>query len=310
VRPLLSIWRNDVVDYCAANQLEVLHDPSNADTIFFRNQLRHELLPLLESYAPGFKTRLQHSAELIRADYALIETLSADAWRRCLSRRGANFLGFDRSALLAEPRALQRGLLRRALGELRPQQRDLDFDAVEHALKLIRLGSSAPQDWTAGLYVLIEGGTFWIADWQAELPVAWPQASAQPVHIEAPTHLELNSGWRLSLDEVDAEGLQPRAKQNQDNYQAWLDFDASGDELLLRRPRRGDHFQPLGLSSGSMKLSDFFINEKLPRRARAGWPLLCKGEEIIWVPGYRLAQPVRLQAASRRALHVQLARAG
>jgi tRNA(Ile)-lysidine synthase len=310
VRPLLGFGRNEVVDYCTANQLDVLHDVSNADTTFFRNRLRHDLLPLLETYAPGFRTRLQHSAELISADYALIETLSADAWRRCLSRRGANYLAFDRSTLLAEPLALQRGILRRALGELRPQQRDLDFESVERALKLIRVDPGAPQDWTAGLCVLNEGGVFWIADWQAELPVDWPQAPARAVHIEAPTRLELNSGWRLSLDEVDATGLQPRAEQNQDNYQAWLDFDASGDELLLRRPRRGNRFQPLGLSRGSIKLSDFFINEKLPRRARAAWPLLCNGEQIIWVPGYRLAQPVRLQAGSRRALHVQLARAG
>jgi len=35
------------------------------------------------------------------------------------------------------------------------------------------------------------------------------------------------------------------------------------------------------------KLSDFFINEKLPPRARGRWPLLCAGEKIIWVPGFR-----------------------
>ncbi len=310
VRPLLGIWRGEVMDYCAANKLKVLHDPSNTDTLFFRNRLRHELLPLLESYAPGFKTRLHHSAELISADYALIEKLAGDAWKRCLSQRGAKYLAFQRAALLAEPLALQRGLLRRALGELHPQQRDLDFEAIERALEFVRTGASAPQDWVAGLYVLIEDNTMWIANWQAELPVDWPQAPAQPVHIEAPARLELNSGWRLALDEVEPAGLQSRAELNDDKYQAWLDLDATSDDLLLRCPRAGDRFQPLGLARGSIKLSDFFINEKLPRRARAGWPLLCKGEQVIWVPGYRLAHAARLQAGSRRALHVRLARAG
>ncbi len=308
VRPLLGIWRGEVLDYCSANKLKVLHDPSNTETRFFRNRLRHELLPLLESYAPGFKTRLHHSAELISADYALIEKLAGDAWKRCLSQRGAKYLAFQRAALLAEPPALQRGLLRRALGVLLPQQRDLDFDAIERVLELVRIGAAGPQDWVAGLYVLIEDNTMWIADWQAELPVDWPQAPAQPMHIEAPARLELNSGWRLALNEVEPAGLQSRAERNDDKFQAWLDFDATGEELFLRRPRAGDRFQPLGMERGSLKLSDFFVNQKVPRRARAAWPLLCRGDEILWVSGHRLAHSVRLQAGTKHALHVQLAR--
>ena len=34
-----------------------------------------------------------------------------------------------------------------------------------------------------------------------------------------------------------------------------------------------------------MKISDFMINQKIPQRARAGWPLVCYGDEIVWVTG-------------------------
>jgi tRNA(Ile)-lysidine synthase len=55
-----------------------------------------------------------------------------------------------------------------------------------------------------------------------------------------------------------------------------------------------------------MKLSDFMVNSKMPAPARAGWPLLCKGEEILWVPGYQIAEPFRLKAQGTSALYVQV----
>jgi tRNA(Ile)-lysidine synthase len=85
-----------------------------------------------------------------------------------------------------------------------------------------------------------------------------------------------------------------------------MDADAVGEQLLLRRPLPGDRFQPLGMDSGSQKLSDFFTNEKMAARARVTWPLLFFGSQLAWVPGYRLAHPFRLRANSRRALHAQL----
>lgn len=308
VRPLLEISRQEILEYCTANNLQPLYDSSNDDAAYFRNRLRHELLPLLESYAPGFKTRLVHSADLLAADHALIETLTEHAWRRCLARRGVGFLQFDRPALSKEPLALQRGVLRRAVAELRPHTRNVDFAAIQRAVDLLQDGlSPAPRDWIAGLYLLVEDEELWIADWEADLPVAWPQASEQAIHLEIPVNIELNAEWWLQISEVQNQNYQD-ALTNQDKFQAWLDRDQVGEELILRRLKPGDRFQPLGMQERTLKLSDFFINEKVPRRARAAWPLLCKGQEIVWVPGYRLAHPYRLQDRSARALHVQLAR--
>ncbi|MEX2143917.1 MAG: tRNA lysidine(34) synthetase TilS [Anaerolineales bacterium] len=305
VRPLLATWRQDILEFCQAKGLQPLHDPSNQDPTYFRNRLRQELVPQMEGLAPGFKKRLAHSAELLAADYAALEDMAEEAWRRWLLARGSDYLHLNRSSFLAEPLAMQRALLRRALAELRPEQRDLDFAGVLRALELIKKKDrSAPEDWLAGLYLLIEGEQLWIAGWEAELPVKWPQAPASAVSFKAPAELALNSGWRLVA------GIQQpgrlSAAQNGDEYQAQLDLDQMSEQLVLRRPRPGDRFQPLGMETGSIKLADFFINEKLPRRARAAWPLVCRGEEIVWVPGYRLAHPYRLQANSRQVMRLTL----
>ncbi len=305
VRPLLGTWRREILEYCTAHGLEPVLDPSNQDTTFFRNRLRHGLVPQLESQAPGFKRRLTQSAELLAADYEVLASVAEQAWDRCLAAGGEGYLHFDRPAFLAEPLALQRTLLRRALAELRPLQRDLDFSGVQRALELIKdANKTTPADWLAGLFVLVEGNDAWIADWAATLPARWPQAPERAIHLEVPLELVLNSGWQLLGRERHSRGLDDW--EQADPFQARLDLDKIGEELILRRPKRGDRFQPLGLERGSLKLSDFFTNEKLPRRARAGWPLVCRGEEIVWVPGYRLAHPYRLRTDSKRVLHLSL----
>ena len=51
---------------------------------------------------------------------------------------------------------------------------------------------------------------------------------------------------------------------------------------------------PLG-SSGTRKLSDFFIDIKLPRRDRARCPVVVSGEDVVWVVGHRLDDRFKLE---------------
>ncbi len=55
-RPLLDVTHEQTVAYCAAQGWQPREDSSNADTRFLRNRIRHELLPLLETYNPASAT--------------------------------------------------------------------------------------------------------------------------------------------------------------------------------------------------------------------------------------------------------------
>jgi tRNA(Ile)-lysidine synthase len=58
VRPLLRVWREATIAYCAALGLQPLDDPSNADPRFLRSRVRHEVIPALEAVFPGARRRL------------------------------------------------------------------------------------------------------------------------------------------------------------------------------------------------------------------------------------------------------------
>jgi tRNA(Ile)-lysidine synthase len=310
VRPLLGVWRSEVLTYCEERGLKPLIDPSNLDRTFFRNRLRHELIPFLEGYNPSVREVVWRTAHVLAGEAEILEEVVQKAWGRCGAAAGPGYVSFDLPALQAEPVPVQRHLFRQAIATLRPGLRDIGFEAVERALRFLAdPARSAQIDLIAGLRLVFEPGRLWVADWESVLPLAglpkMPVGAELP--IEVPGVLCLQEGWILfseALSDVET-GLQ-QAETNLDLYQAWVNLDSLAAPMTLRTRREGDRFQPLGMAESSMKLSDFMINVKIPRRSRHTWPLVCSGGEIVWVPGYRVGHAFRLTQSTRRAVYLCL----
>jgi tRNA(Ile)-lysidine synthase len=67
IRPLLPLTRAEVLVYLELHGLPWREDATNRDRAFARNWVRAEVLPLLESRAPGVKERLALIAAKVRA---------------------------------------------------------------------------------------------------------------------------------------------------------------------------------------------------------------------------------------------------
>jgi len=303
VRPLLSLWRSETESYCHDHGLQPHFDPSNADQTYFRNRLRLTLIPELEAYNPRFKKTLLRSARALQGDYAALEEMLDKAWQDCLTERGAGFMAFDREKLADVSLGLRRNLIRRAAELLRPDSRDLGFEALERAAVFAEAPGGKQVDLVNGLYLFWESGKLYLAAYEADLPFSqWPQVSGQCSVIS--NQCELGGGWVLKVEECPLNT--EHCPLNTDNWTAWLDADLTGSRLQVRPRRAADRFQPLGMEGQSIKLSDFFVNVKLPKRARAHWPLLCVGDEIAWVPGFRLAHSFRVTEKTKRVLRLTL----
>ena len=70
VRPLLDVWREETIVYCASHGLRPRHDPSNASIDFFRNRLRHLLIPALEMYNPRLREVIWRTSRSLAGDLA------------------------------------------------------------------------------------------------------------------------------------------------------------------------------------------------------------------------------------------------
>jgi len=347
VRPLLGASRQDIEVYCAENALEPRFDPSNEDVTFYRNRLRHELLPLLEGYNPAIRKLLAHTAEVMAGDGEVLRTSLEVAWQRVTLHSGPGEVSFDLPKWRELKVGLQRATLREAIHVLRHELRDVNWEHVERAVWLAREGRTGQSATLPGglalqigyrsLRVAVESRGVGGAESRgvggvAEIDGGEPR-TPEALLLKAPGVTPLAGGWRVivrmeegfhpgSPTTVVADGVSEVAVKFQPSesrilcgvggkvgrWEAWLDAEAVGARLVLRPRWPGDRFQPRGLGGHTMKLNEFMINEKVPRDVRAGWPLLEGEYGLAWVCGLRVDERAAARPDSQRVWHVRFVR--
>jgi tRNA(Ile)-lysidine synthase len=196
---------------------------------------------------------------------------------------------------------------------IHPEEQDISFATLERAANFIADASQRGRmNLPRGLHLLLEGTLIYIIAGDVTLPIErWPQLpeDVDIFPLAIPGQVMLSGGWKLNCERWNMASLAlEQARTNEDPFQVWLDAKGISNALELRGRQEGDRFEPLGMDGHEVKISDFFINVKLPLRARDRWPLLCMGEKVIWVPGYRPAHSFRLTEASRQALYFSMTR--
>ena len=111
VRPLLDLSRDELESYARASGLTWLSDPSNEDSGFDRNYLRHKVIPVLRERWPEASRRLARSAELSGDAQALLEDLAVSDLEAVAAVNPAR-IRLDALAELSDRR--RRNLLRHA----------------------------------------------------------------------------------------------------------------------------------------------------------------------------------------------------
>ncbi|MEI2688870.1 MAG: tRNA lysidine(34) synthetase TilS [Anaerolineae bacterium] len=310
IRPLLFTSRSAILAYCQQHALEPRFDRSNEDTTFFRNRLRHELLPLLEGYNPQIRRILGHTAALLADDYELLAGDLLAAWPTALAEESEQRLVFDLGAWRALPTALQRGLLREAIQRLRASLRNVSYIHVDNAAWLLREGQAGDRmTLPAGLEIALSYDRFVVGGAGVELPIAGlPQLAteSQPLALPGVTPLP---PWQVECTVLTPAELPPHWQANGDRWQAWLDVDVLGPTPALRVGQPGDRFQPLGMAGHSKLLAELFTNAKIPAAARQRWPVLIAATgDIGWVCGLRIDQRAQVTTATQHILHLSLRR--
>lgn len=302
IRPLLTVPRAEIERYCAEQGLEPRFDRSNLDTTYFRNRLRYELLPLLETYNPNVRRRLRHTAEVVAADYALLEQARDRAWEEAVLEETEQVISFDRAVWRNLHLSLRRSLVREATYRLRPELRDVSFIHVDSAVRVAQEGDTGAQATLPGGLMLTVGyGRLTLADAGyeplAEGPVL-PAGTEVAVSLPGVTPLP-GSEWALEARLLD-EWASGEVEANPDRWTAFLDASALAAPVILRTRRSGDRFRAQGMGGHAPRLTDWMVNAKIRRPWRDRLPLLVAGREIVWVCGWRVAETAVIGPSTRQ----------
>lgn len=308
IRPLIRATRADIEDYLRRRGLPALRDPTNADSSFLRNRIRHQLIPLLErDFQPETRVVLRRTAEILREEEDWIESLLQTLLKRVVVAYQTGRLTLGADALRELPLAAQRRVVRAALRLIQKDLQRIGFAHIEQILDLARRRTVAgPLHLPANIRVRRQGDHVLMIRDNAVLAHE-PQGETvgdyayDVVGCGVLTIRETGDSVVLSEIERDAATDWSAASP----LTAFLDGETVEFPVTVRNFRPGDRFAPLG-AGGTQKLKKFFIDHKVPRDQRRRCPLLVSRGRILWVAGHRIDHRARLSPLTRRVLKAEI----
>lgn len=282
IRPALDLSRAALRTWAASQGVRWREDTSNLDPAFARNRLRRDLLPALEQdWNPGLKPLLAQTAELAREDNACLDASAAALAQQLFAAGPYESWLLPVPALLAQPLALQRRLVRLAVERIRGDLRRLDYEHVKRVLALARSPEGDGRLQVPGVDVLRSFSWLRFAPWPSRAPA--DRNWRIPLHFEAEIPLP-GEPCRLELKLVP--GSPEACAYNIETD--WLDVSAiSLEELELRNWRPGDVFHRPGRTPEKVKL--LFQQGRIPLWDRRNWPIVTRKDEIVWSLGLGVA---------------------
>jgi len=306
IRPLLEIPRAEIEAYCLEHGLKPRFDRSNLDTTYYRNRLRHELIPCLESYNPNIREVLRRSAWVIGDDYSFLQAQLERVWPVVVSSESEKAITFDLARWRALPTSQRRSTLREAIHRLRRSLRNINWIHIENALLALRTKPAGTQvTLPQGLSLSIGYRDFTVAD-EGYVPEAdWPLLLVENLPAAVPGVTELpDSGWCLEAAVIEREEFREDYLDDPNPWQTFLDYERAGPELVLRQRRSGDRFRPLGLGGHEKSLHTFMIDHQIPRPMRDFVPIVASPQHIVWVAGWRIDERAKITESTERILRL------
>jgi tRNA(Ile)-lysidine synthase len=296
IRPLITVSRPAIYSYLHSEHCPWVEDSSNAHSVYLRNRVRRDLLPKLQQYNPQLVRRLNELADMLRADSQVLEQ-QVDEWAlQTLAWQAQSRVEICCRLFGLAPVAIQRRLLRRVIEALATSPEAVGFRHIERLRQFIVSGNQERRCSLPG-EIGVERRAETILLWNVSKPPAIPYILTLPVPGKVDI-VPLNI--RLTADVMP----KPCYLGRMSPQWALLDLDRIVCPLQVRFRQPGDRFYPLG-SPGSKKLQDFFVDTRIPRGERPYVPLVVNDREIVWVVGYRIAEPFKLRLETNRVLRLQ-----
>lgn len=312
IRPLLSVTKDELVDYVCKKETGYREDKTNQDTKFMRNKIRHELLPQLKEYNPNIVEVLTRSGRIFTEEEELIGEEAqklADRLVKVHKDERGRRVTLDLEKLSELHIAYQKRLLRIALEKLMGNLKNIEYIHIESLVELIDRQSGKEVTLTKGIRAKKEYGTMVLERKKQEEK----NRQVRPVFLDSfpikgyIQNANMTYSIRI-LPKSEYKGLtnyKDSFKKDEDVYTKWFDYDKIKANLVFRTRIPGDRIT-IHENGDSKLLKKYFIDEKIPASVRNTVPLLACEEDVLWVVGYRSGEGYRITDTTQNVLEVKL----
>ena len=288
IRPLLWASREQIHQYAIEYQILWHEDHTNAESVYLRNKIRNQLLPVFDELHPEARQGLYKSLEHLSAENELFRELLKEKLSQIVRRD-------DGIQKVKVPEPVEGPTLSFQL--LFEWLRNYGFNTDQCRFIFKAMETGIGNKYFSPTHQLVIGRN------ELQLSEIKPvedekiQIEIGKEEINSPIHLRFSRFEKSSGFIIDKS---PDV--------ALLDADKIQFPLTLRHWRHGDRFHPLGMK-GSKLLSDFFVDQKFTEAQKQNVFLLVSAEsEILWVVGYRIDDRFKIEETTKSVFACRLIR--
>ncbi len=289
IRPLLWASREQIRKYAVENHIVWREDHTNVESVYLRNRIRNQLLPVFDELQPKARQGLYRSLEYLSAENELYRTLLKEKLAQIVERDGEiQRLPYSAFSLCV----VGPSTLRQAQGSgtsafsfqlLFEWLRQYGFNTDQCHFIHEALGTGVGNKYCSPTHCVVIGRDELQLSEIKEKTDDEIQIQIGEEEILSPVHLCFSKLGRTAEFIID-----------KSSDVAQLDFDKLKFPLILRHWRHGDRFHPLGMK-GSKLLSDFFVDQKFTEYQKQNvWLLISADGDILWVAGYRIGDRFKI----------------
>ena len=267
IRPLLWATRAEIRQFAGANGIQWRDDSTNSDTIYLRNKIRHDLMPVFDSIKPEAREKILESVNHLASENQL--------YRELLKEKLSQIETVDGVLHSVEKSSLQQTVIPTE-GRNLLQSKQLLFEWIR------QFGFSYSQCESIFSSLNSEPGKeFYSAEYQ--LVIEKEIIEIFPSDLERTRHA---ISQQVTIQSVQATHALSLITDNPNVAQ--LDYDKLKLPLKTRTWRQGDRFHPLGMR-GTKLVSDFFNDNNFTTFQKKTTPILVDSEDqIVWIVGHRI----------------------
>jgi len=283
IRPLLFLNRQQIDEMVRTNNIDFVEDSSNASTNYTRNKIRLQVVPHLQEINPNLeKTFAENSSRFAELESFLNIQIEKLANKILNKRNDGIYIPLEE------------------VSKLNPQKL-----LLYELLKPFNFGENVVQEILDSLRAL-SGTHFFSTTHQAiinrsDLVIVEKNTSVTANQFIHPT----TENIAFANDEISLR-FTDEVKFEINSNKAFVNADKLIFPLVLRNWQNGDKFIPLGMRNPK-KVSDYFIDEKVPRHLKSVTPILVNGNgEIVWITGMRQDNRYKLTTATKKVAIFEL----
>lgn len=283
IRPLLFASRAEIEKFARENFIEYREDSTNSESVYQRNFIRNKILPAFESMNPAFRKNMTDSIENLKEAEAIYNNF-CDTEKSKIVEKSNNTISINIKKL--KQSEFPKTLLIEILSEY-------GFNPIVTGGIFRNLDSESGLQFFSKTHRLVKD--------REKLFITENEEPVQQLYYIEKVDVELFEPKHLLISHHHTENFKIRKEPQF----ACVDAGKLEFPLLIRKWQEGDYFQPLGMT-GFKKLSDFFIDEKIPVHQKENTWLLCSGEKIIWVMGMRIDNRFKIDKSTRSVFQIEI----